>query len=268
MSVRVCLFSESFVTFRLDFDLKPPATVSHRPPHSLNNARIQIECRCLITDKVTGTTHVFVLGASCKTERVGVDRDIWTCPNADFAPIFSNDEFMNLKTFTRAGVEVECFPPGSGTQSDRQSGRIDDVFDHVRIDIVEVDAVVLETAGDIVSATLANQPLVAQTTVENERYSAMIEYPVKTMNANERDLVYQTDTGPVLLPDLSRAPDELLPGFELAFAAFNCSDWTELLVRVPTEISESISVFHYSKSIRVDCRNRILRIGGTLCKEP
>ncbi len=262
MSVKVCRFSASFVTFRLDFGRKPPATVSHRPPYSLNNARIQIECRCVISEKATGTPHVFVLGASCKTERVGVDRDIWTNPNADFAPIFSRDRFMNIKTFARTGVEVERYPPGSGTQSERQSGRIEDVFDHVRVDIVEADGEVLETASDIIRATLDNQPLFAQTTIENDRYSAVIEYPVKTMNANERDLIYQTDTGPVLLPDLSRAPDELLTGFELAFAAFNCPDWIELLVRVPQEISEKISVYHYSRSTRYDCRNRVLRIAG------
>ena len=262
MSVKVCRFSESFVTFRLDFDRKPPATVSHQPPYSLNNARIQIECRCLISEKDTGVTQAFVLGASCKTERVGVNRDIWTSPNADFAPIFSRDRFMNIKTFSRAGVEVARYPPGSGTQSDRQSGRINDVFDDVRIDIAEADSDVLETASDIVHATLANQPLVAQTTIENDRYSAVIEYPVKTMNANERDLIYQTDTGPVLLPDLSRPPEELLTGFELAFAAFNCPDWIEVLVRAPTEISDSVSVYHFSKSVRMDCSNRVLKIAG------
>lgn len=262
MSVKVCRFSESFVTFRLDFDRKPPATVSHRPPYSLNNARIQIECRCLISEKNTGVTQTFVLGASCKTERVGVDCNIWTKPNADFAPIFSRDRFMNIKTFARVGIEVEHYPPGSGTQSDRQSGRISDVFDDVRIDLAEVDADVLATASDIVDATLANQLLVAQTTIENDRYSAVIEYPVKTMNANERDLVYQTDTGPVLLPDLLRPPDELLTGFELGFAAFNCPDWIEVLMRVPTEISETVRVYHYSGSVRMDCSNRVLRIAG------
>ncbi|MCP4175448.1 MAG: hypothetical protein GY758_32270 [Fuerstiella sp.] len=261
MSVNVCRFSDSFVTFRLDFERKPPATVSHQPLYSLNNARIQIECRCLISEKSTGVTQSFVLGASCKTERVGVDRDIWTSPNADFAPIFSHDRFMNIKTFARAGVEVERYPSGSGTQSDRQSGRVEDVFDDVRIDIAEADADVLETASDIVQATLANEPLVGQTTIENDRYSALIEYPVKTMNANERDLIYQTDTGPVLLPDLSLPPDELLSGFQLAFAAYNCPNWIELLVRVPTEISKSASVFHYSSSIRFNCENQILRIG-------
>ncbi len=38
-------------------------------------------------------------------------------------------------------------------------------------------------AGQIVTATLENEVLVARTEIENERYVVMIEYPVKSMNA-------------------------------------------------------------------------------------
>ncbi len=251
-------FSRSFLTFRIDTAKKPPQTASHKPPYSLNNARIQIECRCGVTEKQTGRTQTFVLGASCKTERVGVDRDIWTEPNSDFAPIFSDDGFMHLKTYARAGVEVDSYPPGSGKQSDRQSGKIADMFDDVRIDIVEQDAAILSSPDEIVNATLANQRLVARTKIESERYTSILEYPVKTMNANERDMVYQTDTGPILLPNFDCEPDELLNRLELAFSAFNCPHWIEMIVRVPTELSAGVSVYHYSQSMRFDAINEIL----------
>ena len=65
-------FSRSFLTFRIDTEKKPPRTVSHQPPYSLNNARIQLDCRCQISDLASGQSASFVLGASCKTERVGV----------------------------------------------------------------------------------------------------------------------------------------------------------------------------------------------------
>ena len=60
------------------------------------------------------------------------------------------------------------------------------------------------------------------------------------MNANERDMVYQTDTGPVLFPDLSAEPENLLTTLELAYSAFNCPDWVEFIVRVPTAISDDL----------------------------
>ena len=46
-------FSRSFLTFRIDTLKKPPQTVSHQPPYSLNNARIQLDCVCDVTDPVS-----------------------------------------------------------------------------------------------------------------------------------------------------------------------------------------------------------------------
>jgi hypothetical protein len=253
-------FARSFLMFRIDTEIKPPGTVSHQPPYSLNNARIQLECCCDVTEKQTGNTTRFVLGASCKTERVGVERDIWTEPNADFVPIFSGDGFLNLKTYARAGIDVELYPVGSGRQTDRQTGRHDDVFDRTHIDIVERPGEVLTSAEAIVEATLERLPLNARTTIETDRYVAVIEYPVKTMNANERDHIYQTDTGPLLLPDLEADPENMLARFELAFAAFNSPDWIEFLVRVPTPVSGEINVYHYSQPVRFDAQNEVVRV--------
>jgi hypothetical protein len=180
-----------------------------------------------------------VLGASCKTERVGVDRNFWLEPDADFCPIFSEDRYLNLKSYAKVGTEMDLHPPGSGSQSDRQSGLIADTFDDVRIDVSSCDGKPLQTSQEIVKAVLDNQTLVARTELENERYHALIEYPIKTINASERDWIFQTDTGPILFPDLSREPDSLLTSLELAYSAFNCFDWIEFIVRVSTPVSKT-----------------------------
>ena len=137
---------------------------------------------------------------------------------------------------------------------------VEDVFDDLRIDVVECEAEQLSSPQEIVEATLKNVPLVAETEIDSDRYRAVIEYPVKTMNANERDAIYQTDTGPHLFPDLSCEPGDLLARMELAFSAFNRPEWTEFLLRVPTPIAESANVYHYSRSIRLDCQNRLFRL--------
>ena len=253
-------FSRSFLTFRIDTLKRPPVTVSHKPPFTLNNARIQIDCRCQIREKSTGAMQEFVLGANCKTERVGVERDIWTVPNADFVPIVSRDRFMNLKAWDRADKGVMLYPPTLGVQPERQVGKVADAFDNLRIDLCEREGIELKTPDQVVETILANHPVVARTEIENERYLATIEYPVKTMNANERDKIYQTDTGPILLPDLSKQPEDLIAGLELAFSAFNRPTWTEFIVRVKTPVAEGISVYHYSKSLRLDTKNRLFRL--------
>lgn len=258
--MKVTDFAVSYLTFRIDTDKNPPATVSHKPPYSLNNARIQLECVCEVTEKPTGWSEKFVLGASCKTERVGVKSDIWTKPNADFAPIFSASRFLNLKTYARAGEDVDLYPPGSGKQTDRQTGLHEEVFDSTRIDIVERPGEILESPREIVTATLVNDPLIARTRIESDRYVAVIEYPVKTMDANDRDDIFQTDTGPVLYPDLSADPHDMISRFELAFSAFNCFEWLEFLVRTETEIADSVCVYQYSRAVRHVSHNEIIRI--------
>ncbi len=257
--MRTIDFSRSFLRFRTDNLNKPSRTTSHQPPYTLNNCVISIECRCRITDRETDAVQQFVLGAGCKTERVGVERDVWTEPNGDFVPIFGDDSFMHLKSFAHTGIQVDLYPPGSGKQPLRQTGNRAECFDATGVDLVECEGELLDSAEAIVEASLAAEPLVAVTRLSQGRYTAAIEYPVKTMNANERDMVYQTDTGPVLFPDLSAEPENLLTTLELAYSAFNCPDWIEFIVRVPTAISEDLSVFHYSKPVRMDAKNQVIR---------
>jgi len=258
--VRLPDFACSFLAFRIDALKRPPVTASHKPHLSLNNARIQIECRCVITERATGRVQTLILGASCNTERVGVDRDVWTEPNADFLPIFSDTHFMHLKTYVSCGLGVDLYGHEGRRQSDRQHGLIGYAFDSLRVDIVETDAKEFQSPQEMVEATLAGHRLIARTTIVSSRYSAVIEYPVKTMNANERDWIYQTDTDPVLFPDLSRDFAELMIGLELAYCAFNCREWSEFIIRVPTPLSEDINVQHYSRTSRVDCLNQVFSI--------
>jgi hypothetical protein len=255
-------FARSFITFRIDTLKKPPLTVSHKPPFPLNNARVQIDCRLQVAEKSSGAMREFLQGASCKTEQVGVEHDVWLIPNADFVPIFSADRFLTIKTYARIGLEEQVRLYTQKTaQPDRQLGDVAEAFDSVRRDVTTCSGEVLETAEEIVAATLANEKLNAQTEIENVRYRAVIEYPIKTMNANERDIVYQTDTGPIMYPDLLRAPAELIEGVELAFAAFNGPHWIEFILRVPTEVGGGMRVHHYNKPVRCDgVKNQVVRL--------
>ncbi len=249
------------MTFRIDLDRMHPRTLSHQPPFALNNARIQFDCVTRITDRLTRRVHTIWLGVSCKTEQVGATRDLWLLPNGDFIPLFSDDEFMQIKTFARAGMVAQLHPPGSGAQSDRLRRPIEGTFDRVHLDLVERDGERLDGAKAIVNAVLANDVLVGIHRFGSDRYDVEIEYPVKTINANERDMVYQTDTGPILFPNLDCEPNDLLSGVELAFSAMNHPSWAEFIVRVRTPIADEIEVYHYSKPVRLDgISNELYRI--------
>ena len=260
--MQVLDFPRSFVTWRIDLDELPPATLSHHPPYPMNNSRIHLESRCRILDRETGTTQTFVLGASCKTERVGARSDLFLIPNADFMPVISDDHFMHLKSWARIGTAVERFPPGSGDQPDRLRVPLTGSYVAMRLDLLECEAELLPDAKAICEATLTPDRLVAHTTIRRGRYEATIEYPVKTMNANEREWVYQTDTGPVLFPDLDAAPEDLHERLEVAFEAHNRPDWAEFIVRRPTRVADGVEVYHYSEPVRLDdVEHQMFRIG-------
>ena len=193
---------------------------------------------------------------------MGVERDIWIHPNADFVPIFSHDRFLIVKTYDTANKGVPFYPPSRGMQPERQVGTVADAFDSVRLNIRRVEGVLLETAAEIVEATLDAERAApgGENCHQEGRYTAVLEFPVKTMNASERDFIYQTDTGPVLMPDFSREPDDLIAGLEMAYVAFNCPDWAEFVVRVPTSVGEGIEVYHYSKFVRLDTQNQVIRV--------
>jgi hypothetical protein len=250
--VKVLEFARSSIFFRIDLDTIVPKTLSHEPPYRMNNARVPIDGLCRVTERATGRVSTFVLGADCKTERVGASADLFLEPNADFIPIFSDDSFMHVKTFARAGTVAQAYPPGSGEQSDRLVTKVADTFDRVHLDLVERDAELLSSGAAIVEAVLANEMLVGVHRFATDRYEAEIEDPVKTINANERDIVYQTDTGPILVPDLEREPGELLSGLEHAFTAANAPAWAQFVIRTRTPFAGGVEVYHYSRSIRMD----------------
>ena len=57
-----------------------------------NAPRFWIESRCLITDPATGETVQYYQTGSCKSENTFGEKDLFTTPNYDFMPIFSDSE--------------------------------------------------------------------------------------------------------------------------------------------------------------------------------
>jgi hypothetical protein len=259
----ICDFSRSFLMFTIDLKTRQPITLSNPSPTTLNNARIALECICEIFDRKTGKKNIYVLGASCKTELVGVERDVWTQPNADFCLIASREEFMILKSWQRNNMGVKRCPESLGVQPERQVGAISDAWTGFKIDTKEVMGKKLTSTDQIIEATFANHPLVARLEYEEEPWAVRIDCPVKTINVSERDNIYQTDTGPIILPDFSRykTASRLAAVFDLAYMAFNVSHWAEFIVNISTPVAEGLSVNHYSKVRRIEkMRNSIIAL--------
>jgi hypothetical protein len=262
MAAKTCQvtdFEHSWIRWRIDTIKKPVMTVSRPLPMTLNNVRVQFDARATLTEVATGRVFDYVLGASCKTEQVWVQRDIWHDPNADMCMVAGADEFMIVKRWDKAEKGVMRYPPTLGVQPERQWERPGDTFDRFSVDRVVRAARELPSIDAILEAFFSASPVVALTEYETSGYRVALEYPVKTVNFSERERYYQVDTGPMLVPFFEgRVPHSPLEYCHLAYAAHNCADWVEFLVCVPTPVAEGIRVHHYSRSVRVDSvRNRL-----------
>jgi hypothetical protein len=262
--VSVTDFYRSFVRFRIDLNITQPRTISQPPPFTLNNARFPLECVCQITrdQDAAAKTIEYVLGASCKAEQVHVRENIWHEPAADMCLIASRDEFLVIKSWDRNNRGVMLSPPTLGPQPERQAGNCSEAFTDMNIDLREASGQLLTTTEEIVAAVLTNRPLVSQTEFSlSDGSQVFLEYPVKVINASEREMFYQVDTGPILVPDVTAFDGKnAISALRLAFMAHNTLGCTEMLLNVPTEIAPGLSVNHYSKAMKISAINRMIAV--------
>lgn len=254
--MQTCDFRGSFLFFEVDHDQAITVTAKQPIPH--NQVRIALECRCEVTDQ--GPAQ-YVLGASCKTEKVAVQRDIWMQPNADFCVVCSDKEFLIIKRWQQCEMTIARESPEMAPHLERQTGACADAWTSHRLDLQWADARPLTSNDDIIAAVHANRALVSRTQFQtDDGRRVLLEYPVKTINVSDRAGNYQVDTGPVLFPDLSLAHERFVGSFRLAYIAHQSPDWAELLLNVPTPIEGGVEVHHFSRPVRVDARNTMYEL--------
>ena len=131
-------------------------------------------------------------------------------------------------------------------------------------------------------ATQAGLPMVMQTEIagtgEGSGLRAVIEYPVKTMNlAIDASAVpadgdeptppaeiWQTDTGVVLVPDLSRRWGNPIEGMSLGYIAANNrgkqTHAADFVLEQPTPIGGGREVLHFSAPFSLPATNRLFAL--------
>jgi hypothetical protein len=252
-------FHRSFLFFEIDFEKKPPKTITDANQNTHNRARIRIDCRCELTNPQGRVTNYY-LGEACKTERVGVSREtgIFTQPNADFRPVLSDTYALFFKSWDKNDKGVMLVPPSLGPQPERQVISTEEAFYRSHFHLTQVEGSALDDAAAVVAAADAGHPIVARTAFDQAGYHVVLDYPVVTLNISEKYHAYQTDTGPVLFPELNLPHTNPLETFRLAFCAFNNPRWTEFIIQKPTPIGAGLSVNHYAETIAVDATNLLI----------
>jgi hypothetical protein len=243
----------------MDLFKPPPKTISDSNQNTHNRARIRIDCRCQLSDP-QGQVTEYYLGEACKTERVGVDRQtgIFTHPNADFRPVLSKTHALFFKSWDKNDKGVMLVPASLGPQPERQVIATEEAFYRSHFHLTHVEGAILEDAAAVVEAADTGRPIVARSEFNVGGYQVVLDYPVVTLNVSEKYNGYQTDTGPVLYPELHLPHSHPLETFRLAFCAFNNPTWTEFIIQKPTPIASGLSVNHYSETITVEARSWLI----------
>jgi hypothetical protein len=221
-----------------------------------NIARIQLDAACTLTSAQDGTAETYYLIAPCRAEHMYRDTTLPQMPNYEFCGIFAADECLLIRTHWRSD------------RDNREYGRNRERFADVHLDIrTHARARPLLTAGDIIAATLANTPLVARTTLHDlaEERTAVIDYPVRTMNVLPKEGRFQVDTGPILLPDFAATSARAIERFDMAYVLYHQFTRAEFILRRPVPLHEgdaalADSVTDYSLVVCVDAGNDIFAI--------
>ncbi|MBB28417.1 MAG: hypothetical protein CME25_05890 [Gemmatimonadetes bacterium] len=239
--MKVCDFSRSFLTF----------VTQGRG----NNARLQVESVTRLKDKTASKSQTYYFFASCKSEDTFAKENLFYEENYDFCGVFSEEEYILFRTMS------------THTSRFREQGRWRDRFEDVKRHIVDVEGCYLERAADVVQSSLANVPMVGQVelTSSDGAYEAQLEFPIKTINANDIDGMYQVDTGPLAFPDFGVDVDNEFERLSPAYVAYNTSDFADFVIQEVTQVGDSgedsLCVTHYSRLESLKAVTRVVAIG-------
>jgi hypothetical protein len=211
-----------------------------------NLARLAIESRCLLfeNDQLHQTFYQF---ASCKSEDTYAKEDLFKSPNWDFSGVFSATHFVIFRVHL----------PFADNYADR--GRVAERFEDLLFQLPSCKAEELRAPERIVAVTLSGKPLVGRTVIQSSagRRRAVLEYPIKTMNVNDKEQMYQVDTGPLAYPDFSVETENAIERIELAYVAYNRADEAYFIVQRPTPVDGTQKVAHYSQIVRLPAQNSV-----------
>ncbi len=220
---------------------------------TFNAVRFWVESRTVLIDGEQ--RFEFYQCGSCKSENTFAKEDLFAKENYDFMPILGDGHWLVFRRTAKLNPSY------------RQIKTLDGFWGPANLTLREARKLtLLETWEQIRDATAAATPIVSRTEIQDETtgLKAIIECPVKTMNISLDLKMYQVDTGPIILPDLSKRYEPRIDCLRLAFVAFNAPHFADFVIEQPTKIieeeQEKCQTHHYSGPISLKAKNSLLGV--------
>ena len=194
---------------------------------SVRDVRILYEAKCDITNHSTGHVEELFLLHPCLSEYTIPQRDFFTLPSREFRVIFSRTHAIPIAKLPSNVVEA-VEPRPHKFASTRFTTRAHSRFTR------------LSSAQEVIEAALMGKPLNVRTTHRDDArgYTLSLEYPVRTINLNVEEGLFQIDTGPTPLPDMNGWDGTRPKRAFLTFVASSGFDFAEFILRREVEPSE------------------------------
>lgn len=220
-----------------------------------NCVRFWVESRTTIFDDQAGTAVDYYQCASCKSERTFAEKDLFQADNYDFLPILGDGYWLVFRRPARMSPKY------------RTTCKAEELWGGPKMMLHNAAmATELDTFEKIRDATAAGLPIVTQTEIRNDETGlrAVIECPTKTMNISLDESMYQVDTGPIALADLTKRFDPQIDCLSLAFIAFNAPHFADFIIEQPTPVveddQEKCQVYHFSSPFSLPAKNLVLAL--------
>jgi hypothetical protein len=225
---------------------------------SENEVRFWAESRTRIVDEQTGVAEDYIQAAACKSEDTFAERNLFYEDNYNFTPVFGPEYGVIFRRKAWLNPNYKSYSKAA------------DMFGGQTYWLVEAKQYQeLPTPEAVIQATHAFKPVVAQTEIRDaaSKLCAIIEYPVKTLNTHKLRKMYQTDTGPVVFPDLTRDCERHVERLDLAYVAFNVPHFADFVIEAPTPLldkgaegKEIARIYHYSRRLSLPAKNRLFAL--------
>lgn len=238
MNDSVTDFSQSYVRWSIAADPNDSRQPGHMPWG--NSVRIHVDALCTIANQSTGESETLYLIAPCRKEWMYRETGLIMDPGAEYRVIFSRDRQLDVAMSVK-GHGDRPLPPTTSS------------FTSLAFDLKSAAAAQLQSDADVVRASERQAPIVARTEITGQErgLSAVLEYPIRTMNYHSERQRFQVDTGPLIFPDLSLETAHPIECCRLAHTVYNTFDYAEFVCRQPAPIvsdnPNNISVFHYTE---------------------
>jgi hypothetical protein len=229
--------------------------VSFFGPQRDDGARVPIDASCTLIDEAADYQDTFYLIAPCRSEDMYRDDRLFYMPNWDWRAIFNASERVILRKHWES-MPAQVTDPSRLAQYDDGRGAILQLKHHS-------ETRPLTEYTQVVEEALGTRPIVARTeiTEPDGRLRAILEYPVRTMNARTTPPRFQVDTGPLIVPDFESEATHAIERFDVAHVGYNVYDKAEFILRRPVTVPQGsrsgVLVTDYSELMTIPASNEI-----------